>query len=652
MKRISVNIFLAYVNLFEDLRRWGQVDPYESERDISRITTLCETRGERSVFIDFPQIAKLIDKAISRKENIDFGKLAILGGKHPWNGYPNFMNSVWKKVFTGSGALLPEPDIGAVMALRQVFLLYKKVEIPCSEEKIRNEVRSFFAVDRALRPCSQHWNDLDFIRSGSSLLDGFSSGNEPSFGHQFDRTEAPRRLSWTFQRVCDQIVRRFHDFDPDSIIGNHGPGAVADLKGGMDKYVFPTWSQRLERVFPRDLHASANVRLFEYGSWHSEDSRGSLRELPAKLIPVNKTQEKPRLIASEPAANQFVQGGLRKWIRRQIDVGVLNNCISIQNQVPSRNLALLASTDAEIATVDLSAASDRLSCWTVERVFREAPALLNALAAARSQYIVDRKYTSTTAWLRKYAPQGNATVFPIQSIVYACASIASVIWSTPGYRITSDGDLWKSICMASTEIRVFGDDIILPSLALPALSSLLELCQLEVNGDKSHFSGTFAESCGMDAFMGTDVTPVYLHSVEDEVPPGGVQSAIDVSNGCYRKGLISMGNHVASTIPEHIIDELGISRMPGPSTLLFTYSSGFNAKRIRHNRDLQRDEYRTLIVSTLSKTQQRDSWESLLQFNIELPAKQLFGIITPEKELGWTSRVRTKLVRRWEPTPG
>jgi hypothetical protein len=651
MKRISVNIFLTYASLYKDLCSWGQVDPYESERDISRIMTLCETRGERSVFIDFPRLAKSIDKALSRGV-LDVGKLAILGPKHPRNGLPVFMNSTFAKVFTGSGTLLREPDVGAVQALRQVLLLYKKVEIPCSEENIRNEVRSFFAVDRALRPPSQHWFDLDFIKLGSSLLDGFSSGDEPTFGHQFERVESPRSLSRLFERVCDQIVRRFHDFDPDSIIGNHGPGAVADSQSGMDKYVFPTWNQRLERVFPRDLHASANIRLFEYGSWHSEGSLGDLRELPAKLIPVNKTQEKPRLIASEPTANQFIQGGLRKWIRRMIDVGVLGSCISIQDQTPSRDLAVLASTDATLATVDLSAASDRLSCWTVERVFREAPALLNALAAARSQYLVDRKYTKTYTMLRKYAPQGNATVFPIQSIVYACASIASVIWSTPGLGICSDADLWRSILKASSEVRVFGDDIILPALALPALSSLLELCQLEVNGDKSHYSGSFAESCGMDAFMGADVTPAYMHSVDDEVKPGDVQSAVDVSNICYRKGLINLGNLVVSRIPQHIIDELGISRNPGPSTLLFTYSSGFHANRKRYNSDLQREEYRTLSTVPSLALKQRDSWESLLQFNVELPPKQLFGIITPKNDLGWSGRVRTKLVRRWEPTPG
>jgi len=650
MKRISVNIYLTYISLFKDLIMWGQVDPYDCERDLTRIRNLCETRGERTIFIDFPSCAKVFDKALSCGF-LDTKKLAILGSD-PYNGLPAFMNSTFRRLFNSDGILFRvDPDVKAVQAIRQVLLLYKKVEIPCSEEKIRNEIRSFFSIDRGLRPKSLHWDDLDFIKSGSSFMDGYPISAEPSLGHQFEGPDTPRSLSRLSQRVCDQVVRRFRLLSPDSIVGNHGPGAVADSKSGLDKYVFPTWSQQLERVFPRDIHAAANVRLFEYDEWYSESVAGGLRELPAKLIPVNKTQEKPRLIASEPTANQFMQGGLKKFLRAEIESSILSRCLTIRDQTRSRGLALEASKDDRLATVDLSAASDRLSCWTVERAFREAPALLNALAAARSRYLVDGGFSKQYAELRKYAPQGNATVFPLQSIIYSCLTIAAVIWSDPRMRIRSDALLWKSIVSASSMVRVYGDDIILPAFALPALSSLLEFCQLKVNGDKSHFGGLFAESCGMDAFNGTDVTPVYMHSVEDEVKPGDVQSAVDVSNACYAKGLLNLGNLVQGRIPEKILDQLCISHKPGPSTLLRTFSSGFQCRTARYNSDLCRDEALTLISLPLQERIQRDSWESLLQYYVEGPSKKFFGLIDSEWASGWTNRVRTKLVRRWVPKP-
>jgi hypothetical protein len=645
MKRISVNIYLSYCELFKDLIAWGQVDPYESERDLTRIRTLCETRGERTIFIDLPSCAKSFDYALSRGV-LDIKKLAILGNR---DGLPEFMHSTFAKVFDSNGRLWREdPDPMAVQAIRQVLLLYKKVEIPCSEEATRHEVKAFFSMDRALRPISEPWFSLEFSNARGSLSDASSLDDVPDL---FGRETWPASLIRLTQRVCDQIVQRFHHFDPEAIVGNHGPGAVSDAKSGTDKYLFPTWAPALERVFPRDLHGCANTRVFDYEVWYDNMVPNLQRTRPAKLIPVNKTQEKPRLIASEPTANQFIQGGLRKFIRRQIESGVLQSSIAISDQSKSMDLAVRASMDSSISTVDLSNASDRLSCWTVERVFRKASGLLMGLAAARSQHIVDEKYTQTHALLNKYAPQGNATVFPIQSIVYCCLAYAAVIWSTPGTKVRSDANLWASILEVSNRVRVFGDDIILPTHALPALSSLLELCQLKVNGAKSHYSGIFAESCGMDAFKGTDVTPVYLASVEDEVAPGDVQSVIDISNGCYRAGLLNLGNRVMRQIPQIIFDELCMSRQPGPSTLLFTYSSGIQAKRVRYNNALQRDEYRTLVSLPKSDFEKRDTWSSLHQYFIDGPAADFLGVV-PKWKAGWARRVRTKLVRRWVPMSG
>jgi hypothetical protein len=266
------------------------------------------------------------------------------------------------------------------------------------------------------------------------------------------------------------------------------------------------------------------------------------------------------------------------------------------------------------------------------------------LASSRSYYIVDPR-TKTYAMLSKYAPQGNATVFPVQCIVYTLLATAAVIWSTPRMRVSSDRALRTSVKEALKLVRVYGDDIILPSSALPALSSLLELCQLKVNGGKSHYSGRFAESCGMDAFKGTDVTPVYLASIEEVVSPGNVQSAIDVSNDCYRKGLLNLGNWVAGQIPaEHALC-LPISRLPGPSTTLFTYSSGIQAAGTRWNFHLHVWEYITTIVKTTVVKAQSDGWNSLFQYFVEKPSQET------KWASGYAKRVKTRLVFDWEPVP-
>lgn len=638
MKRISLNIATAYASLFKDLIAWGQIDPYEAERDYTRLVTLVETRGERTVFIDFPSYAKSFDKALSRG-TMDPADYQLLGKK---DGRPAFLHSAWKQVFDHMGYLMSDADVGAIMAIRQSLMLFKKIQIPCSVERTEDEIRAFFSLDASLRKPSDSWYTFDF-ECVVSLEDALlaSNGQRDLFS---DPGGSSRSLSKLAQRVADTIVRGFDLADPDSLVGNHGPGAVADLERGMDKYSFPTWSQQLERVFPRDLHASANLRVFDYDGWLLQGGTGTLRTLPARLIPVNKTQEKPRLIASEPTANQFMQGAIRKWIRKQIDSSPMSVSIDIRDQRHSQREALRASMDSSIATVDLSSASDRLTCWTVERIFRGAPKLLEMLAASRSHYIVDPR-TKTFAMLSKYAPQGNATVFPVQCIVYTLLATAAVIWSTPRMRVHTERAFRTSVMEALKLVRVYGDDIIVPSCALPALSSLLELSQLKVNGGKSHYSGNFAESCGVDAFRGTDVTPVYLASIDDVVSPGNVQSAVDVSNDCYRKGLLNLGNWVADRIPRKFLVDIAVSRLPGPSLSLFTYSSGMIAKTRRWNSFLHRDEYRTLVVRSKVDKTQSEGWESLLQYFVERPSQET------NWSSGYVSRVRARLALSWEPVP-
>lgn len=637
MKRISSRIAAAYQALMKDLITWGQVDPDESVRDLTRIVTLLETRGERSVLLDFPAYAKSLDRALSRGR-MSQADYQLLGNK---GGLPAFMYSAWIRVFDVEGNLVSEPDVGAVKALRQALLLFKKIQIPCSEERIANEVRAFFTLDASLRQCDDSWHDLQF---GDSVSLGDALRNDVRQGELFTPFVTSHSLVRLAQRVADTIVRGFDDVDPDSLIGNHGPGAVADLKRGMDKYVFPTWSQQLERVFPRDVHASANVRVNDYDGWLHGDHQGALRTLPARLTPVNKTQEKPRLIASEPTANQFMQGAVRKYLRRQIDSSLLSMSIDLRDQRLSGRLALQASQDSSIATVDLSSASDRLTCWTVERVFRKAPKLLEMLASSRSYYIVDPK-TREFAQLRKYAHQGNATVMPVQCIVYTLLATAAVIWSSPRMRINKASAFRTSVKEALQLVRVYGDDIILPTHALPALSSLLELCQLKVNGGKSHYSGRFAESCGIDAFDGTDVTPVYIASVEDVVSPGNVQSAVDVSNACYKEGLFNLGNWVESSIPFKFSQDLTASRLLGPSLNLYTYSPGLNARRRRWNTTLHRWEYRTLVVRSKVEKTKAEGWTPLFQYFVERPSAET------NWSSGFVSRARDRLSLSWEPVP-
>lgn len=644
MKRISYNLVTIYGALFRDLSMWGPGEPLMHERDYSRLCTLVETRGERSVLIDFPNYAKSFDKAISRGR-IDSTEFQLLG--KAVNGVPQFMGSLFERVFASDGSLHPNPDVAAVKNIRQVLGLCKKVKVPLAEDKIKEEIHAFFITDRALRAPSDSWRTVSFTTNGiPSFVDAVPRGETTDlFGRQSPGISS--RLVAILDRVADRVLRGFLEFDPDSIVGKHGPGAVADMAGGLDKYVFPTWPQQLERVFPRDIHAAANVRLFDYESTGGScEDRGTLRCVPAKVIPVAKTLEKPRLIASEPTANQYIQGGINKYLRRCIRESVLRATIDLQDQNPSRDMALKASNDSSLATVDLSSASDRLSCWTVERIFRSRPEILEGLAASRSPWVVDKKYTGDIALLRKYAPQGNATTFPVQSIAYACMAIAACIWSDPANGYNSTSGFYPSIRYYARRVRVFGDDIILPTYALPALSSLLEFCQLKVNGAKSHYNGNFAESCGMDAFRGVDVTPTYLSYIEDVTTPSATVSVLEVANNLYKEGLINTSEALLSLVPDNVLRMLPITNRGGLALSLFSFSTGFSARRCRYNHHLHRDDFETLVPEVSITKGSRESWENLLQFFVENPGRETTW------SSGWVEQSRFRLKRRWVAIPG
>jgi len=73
----------------------------------------------------------------------------------------------------------------------------------------------------------------------------------------------------------------------------------------------------------------------------------------------------------------------------------------------------------------------------------------------------------------------------------------------------------------------------------PAISTKLKAFAFKVNAHKSFWNGKFRESCGMDAFDGVDVTPVYIRRKlpADRADSHGVASLVSLANQFYLKGL-------------------------------------------------------------------------------------------------------------------
>jgi len=614
-------------SILEDCKRAGIGDAKSLDLDLIRVTRLYETRGLPILMIDFPDACKVLDASLSRSYlnpqllPNSFGKRTLSSDK--W-----LFGTLFLKLFNESGTLVEDPDINVIFFLRQILLLYKKVHRPCPPENVDKAVREFFRIENDMRPPSNPWN-LDSVdwNLGVSFIDGYRSHDDMvSY-----RDLVPRKVLTLLETVFDRIVTQLPILNPRDVVPRHGPGAVCDTKG--DKYTFPYYPEKLSNYFEEDYFSSPNSWCFLL-----DNISRSQDEPPARLIAVPKTLKGPRLIASEPTSHQFLQQGLLLWFRKNLPKPIRLS-FNPFSQDPSRVTVLKASLTGEISSIDLSSASDRLSCWVIERAFRRNPSVLDGLHAVRTRMVKD--FSSSTPGecilLKKYANQGSAVTFILQSIIYAVCCITSLLFEE-GKQPTIE-----NIEQCAKRIRVFGDDLLIPKLASPTLSLLLDHLGLKVNMSKTHVEGHFRESCGMDAFAGHDVSPVYISNLQIKDTYESLSSWIEVCNNAYRKGLWTLADYMYSQVPTSNIDYIPISHWPhsgGP--VLYTFQKLTRIKSEgRWNNALQRCDVKLVMSKVSAEKGDRVGSQGVYQYFID----------RPEPESNWSqghlARPRIRRRIRW-----
>jgi hypothetical protein len=380
----------------------------------------------------------------------------------------------------------------------------------------------------------------------------------------------------------------------------HGPGAVAERLKQEEKSSFPNWPQKLQNTFPFEFCGKTAG---------SDRKRPSNHEVASRLICVPKTAKGPRLIAAEPTSHQWCQQLLLRFLFDQCRVHFGTHFIDFRDQNKSGDMVLKASLDRELATVDLSDASDRLTCWTVERIFRTNASLLSALHAARTRYVRDEiSDIPSFLSLRKFASQGTATTFPVMSLVMLCIALGSTL----GYheRVT-----WAKIMELRTKVRVFGDDIILPTYGYERLVRAMDLLQLKVNVAKSYINGHFRESCGTDGFRGFNVTPSKPRTLVAD-SPASCQAVVDTSNNLFNKGLWYASRTAEDLLPIQVRKYL---RIVGRNEAGFSGLSSFTGGDEQHliqrwNSRLHRNEVRVWSLQTKTRWSERGEFDGLLDF--------------------------------------
>jgi hypothetical protein len=468
-------------------------------RDYKTVTSRIESEGISFLTISLADFGRDFTKAL------DSGQVADdqFAGFKRRGGLPLFLGGFLQQVFdANSGTLLSDPSVDCIFAIRQLTLMFSKINLDCAPRRVRKAIDGYVECERELSEAVTEWNEDDLLT--------FS-----------------RLASLAFSSIFHRVNNRIKDGD---LRGKHGPGSTADRIIGNDKYSDSKWSWRLEEVFPAAEHIVPSQRSYSLLNRVEFSEPG--QELPVRVITVPKTLKTPRIIAMEPTCVQFMQQGILEVMMEEFKRdNLLYELIGFDDQAPNQRMAREGSLTGELATLDLKEASDRVSNLLVERLTCDFPYLSGAVQATRSVRADVPGHGVIP--LTKFASMGSALCFPMEAFTFFVVVLMGIQEELNRPLVRED------LFRLRGRVRIFGDDIILPKEYVAAVMSKLERFNFRVNVSKSFWGGSFRESCGGDYFRGHDVTVI---KVKELIPTslqnaGEVLSSVATRNRFYEAGM-------------------------------------------------------------------------------------------------------------------
>ncbi len=650
MSKCDVDLIGLYELLFQDAARAYPALEKEFSKDYSTLRRAVETRGLRLITIDLVAYAKHFDKCLAQGKYISPG-LPLTKRASGRAKAPKFLRGLHLLVFDEHGSLKENVDIEAIFFIRQLLLFGKKASYDCDVRAIHREVERFVHHDSLLPQPNSSWENGEydvschgfeqdrFIPYSGTSTD--AQTQEQSNGvhhvpHLCDgRTkEVDLALLKALQQVGDVLTTTIGPYDPDQWRFRHGPGAVADGTSDVDKYenLRRLWYPCLQHEFPYEEYA-----YYSYLRWADDRSLAndgcSCNEHPtSKLVSVPKTVDTPRLIAAEPTSKQWCQQNLLDYFATRMENTWINKFVRLADQTQNQRMCLLGSLGGDLCTIDLKAASDSVTCWFVGNLFRRNPRLLRALRAVRTRHLRQDLHPGLPAEipLRKFSMMGSAVTFPIECIGFLAICLAGICY-TRKIRPTQRN-------LESIEgLSVYGDDLIIPADSWDAVTRLLEVCYFTVNTTKSFKEGNFRESCGVDAFKGRSITPVYWRGPYT-TEPRSKRSLLDLRNHLYSRWLMrtceAVGENLRGSNLPYVSARSGATGLHSrPAVVLSDPIRYCNAHH----------KWKALVMTFRghAKRLQYGNDSALHQYFTERPSPQTKWVN------GVQSRVRMSMRRRW-----
>lgn len=288
-------------------------------------------------------------------------------------------------------------------------------------------------------------------------------------------------LSMARKYVLETIGKR-----PPMVLpmGEHTGGASTRIKRGAG--AIPSkfegkahCSTSAKPYYSQLLFESVGWSLLFPTSWETEAVECST------MFTVPKNSEIDRVACKEPEINMYLQRAAGLFIRSRLK----RHGIDLQDQSRNQMLAKEGSIKRNLATMDLSSASDTISRQLVKILLPEA--WFTHLDDVRVKQVLLPDGSVHT--LEMFSSMGNGFTFELESLIFWALARATA-----------------TVLRRRGKISVYGDDIIVPKDVGLALHRVLPWFGFIVNVKKTFITGPFRESCGGHYYNGTDVTPIYL----------------------------------------------------------------------------------------------------------------------------------------------
>jgi len=550
-------------------------------RDLETMRSRVKDEGVSFLTITLPRFCQNFERSLARGfvDSTDFLGFA----KFKSGPIPSFLIGMTSQIFDiETGKVIYNEDSPkefrgvssdiptVVESVRQLCLTFKKLELDCTPKRVQAALDSFVEIEQSFDEFSVPKEEYSDFLAVSSVL-------------------------W------DSLVA---DFSASDCIPKHGPGATAERISGNRKFVWQRWHDRLEPYFPLidngyPIGIPVDSKELEMVSIIAEAD-----EQPVRVVTVPKTLKSPRIIAIEPCCMQYVQQGIRSYLYRKIETYWLTKGhINFRDQEINQRLAVIGSKTGRLATIDLSDASDRVPRSLALDMFNGNPDLRDSIDSCRSTR-AQLPSGLVIGPLKKFASMGSALCFPVEAMYFYTVCVVALLKSKNLSVIASN------IFKVTRGLYVYGDDIIVPTAYADTVLDYLQKYNCKVNSNKTFVSGSFRESCGVDAYDGVQVTPVYVHHSrpENRRQASQIISWTATANLFYLKGywrtaqlMFNYLERVVGNIPYVSETSEGLGRI---SFL------GYRSIE-RWNSNLQRFEIRALVPRPVYRTDRLEGYGAL-----------------------------------------